>query len=147
MRAKEAYMQTVMQDPQSEVKQIINYNTNTMSELKVTGKIEELLPVESGVSKAGKDWKKQNFVVNTGDEYNPLVCFSVFGDEKVANLANNKVGETVEVAFNVSSRKWEKDGKVSYFHNLDAWKINVVGGNISNEPAGVGQSDDDSLPF
>lgn len=143
MRAKEAYMQTVMQDPRDEAEQILNLNTNTMSELKVTGKIEELLPVESGVSKAGKDWKKQNFVVNTGDEYNPLVCFSVFGDEKVANLANNKVGETVEVAFNVSSRKWEKDGKVSYFHNLDAWKINVVG----EEKVSLGEADSDSLPF
>jgi hypothetical protein len=32
MKAKEAIMSTVMHDPQSEVKQIINYNTNTMSE-------------------------------------------------------------------------------------------------------------------
>ena len=34
MKAKEAYMQTVMQDPHGEVKQIFNLNTNTMSEEK-----------------------------------------------------------------------------------------------------------------
>jgi len=29
-----------------------------MSELKVTGKVEQILNPESGTSKAGKDWKQ-----------------------------------------------------------------------------------------
>ena len=32
-----------------------------MSDLKVSGKITSILDVEKGVSKAGKDWQKQNF--------------------------------------------------------------------------------------
>ena len=53
-----------------------------MSDLKINGKITEILPVESGVSKAGKDWQKQTFVIDTGDQFNPLVAFSMFGTEK-----------------------------------------------------------------
>lgn len=95
-----------------------------MSEqLKVKGQITSKLEVESGTSKAGKEWTKQSFVVNTGAQYNPEVCFSVFGDEKVEMLNNFQEGQEVEVLFNVSSREF--NGK--YYHNLDAWKIEGAG--------------------
>ena len=91
-----------------------------MSELKVKGQIVKILEVEKGTSKAGKEWQKQNFVIDTGSQYNPEVCFQLFGDEKIENLKKyNKVGQEVEVHFNVSSREY--NGK--YYHNLDAWKI------------------------
>ena len=53
--------------------------------LKISGTITKILEIESGVSKAGKEWKKQGFVINTGADYNPEICFSLFGEEK-----NNK---------------------------------------------------------
>ena len=91
-----------------------------MSEkLEVKGKITKKLEVETGTSKAGKEWKKQSFVVDTGAEYNPEVAFSVFGDEKVQKLSEHEEGAEVTVSFNVSSREF--NGK--YYHNLDAWKI------------------------
>ena len=74
-----------------------------MSELKIKGRITKVLDVESGTSKAGKEWKKQNFVIDTGDQYNPDVCFQLFGDDKLEAFAKyNKVGDEVEVSFNVS---------------------------------------------
>ena len=91
-----------------------------MSDLTMTGKILKILEVEKGTSKAGKDWQKINFVLSTGSEYNPEVAFQIFGEEKVANFIKyNKVGQVVDVSFNISSREY--NGK--YFHNLDAWKI------------------------
>ena len=108
--------------------------------MEVKGKVETILAVESGVSKAGKDWKKQNFVINTGDQYNPLVCFGVFGEDKLEMVSNLKVGEDVSVHFNLSSREF--NGK--YYHSIDAWKIdkgNVVA--AAPEPAG----EEDALPF
>ena len=118
-----------------------------MSELKIKGKIVKVLEVESGTSKAGKEWKKQGFVIDTGKEYNPEVCFSMFGDEKVDNFAKyNKEGQEVEVSFNVSSREF--NGK--YFHNLDAWMVKTV---TNEAPAGLNNSDaeqddpTDDLPF
>lgn len=95
-----------------------------MSEqLKIKGQITSKLEVESGTSNAGKEWQKQSFVINTGAQYNPEVCFSLFGEEKIAMLENHQEGTEVEVSFNISSREF--NGK--YYHNLDAWKIETAG--------------------
>ena len=34
--------------------------------LAVKGRITKILSIESGTSKAGKEWKKQGFVIDTG---------------------------------------------------------------------------------
>lgn len=124
--------------------------------LSVEGKIKQILPVEGGTSKAGKEWKKQGFVVDTGAQYNPDVCFSLFGDDKIAMLGNYSAGQDVKVEFNVSSREY--NGK--WFHNLDAWKIDAIGGsapsgsapsNMPPPPATMNPADEaseeDDLPF
>ena len=36
------------------------------------------------------------------------------------------VGDEIKVHFNIRGSKWEKDGRVSYFNNLDAWRIEQV---------------------
>lgn len=114
-----------------------------MSNLSITGEIKTILAVENGESKAGKAWTKQNFVINTGAQFNPEVCFQVFGEEKIAALANYKVGQTVEVLFNVSSREFNS----KYYHNLDAWKLKEAEGNTPMNQAPVMKEEDDSLPF
>ena len=93
-----------------------------MSELLVKGTISNILEVENGISKAQKEWKKQSFVLDTGAKYNPEVCFSVFGDEKVDMLSSFSEGQEIEVKFNVSSREF--NGK--YYHNLDAWHLKAT---------------------
>ena len=115
-----------------------------MSELKVKGKIIEILEVEKGTSKAGKEWQKQNFVIDTGAKYNPEVCFEVFGKEKCENLQKyNKVGQDVEVHFNVSSREY--NGR--YFHNLDAWKIVKSSEEKVSPELNKSDAENDDLPF
>ncbi len=92
-----------------------------MSEqLKVTGTITKVLEVEQGTSKAGKEWKKQCFILDTKTEYNNIYCFEMFGEEKVNQFNQyNKVGDEVEVSFNVSTNEW----KGKYFTTLSAWKV------------------------
>ncbi len=130
-----------------------------MSNLAVKGRIKQILSLESGQSKAGKEWKKQSFVLDTGAQYNPEVCFSLFGDDKIAVLRNFNQGDEVEVAFNVSSREY--NGK--WYHNIDAWKIDKIGSAVqegnnaplpTEEPqASLNTADlsaddeDDDLPF
>ena len=89
--------------------------------LEITGILEKFLPIESGTSKTtSKEWKKQNFLVKTNEEYNSLYCFEVFGEEKVEALTKyQKEGDTVKVVFNVSTNEWQ--GK--YFTSLSAWRI------------------------
>jgi Domain of unknown function (DUF3127) len=36
------------------------------------------------------------------------------------------IGDNVKVYFNIKGTKWEKDGKTSYFTNLDAWRIEQI---------------------
>lgn len=86
--------------------------------LQVKGKVQQILKPESGVSRAGKEWKKQEFVIETEEQFPRKICFTLFND-KVSLVEELKEGEEVEVAFNVESREY--NGK--WFHNINAWKI------------------------
>ena len=37
-----------------------------------------------------------------------------------------KEGDLVKVSFNIKGNKWERDGKINYFTNLDACKLEKV---------------------
>ena len=118
-----------------------------MSDLKVSGKITSILDVEKGTSKAGKDWQKQNFVIDTGEKFNNIICFQVFGVDKCESLTKyNKVGDVVNVSFNVSSREF--NGK--YYHNLDAWMVKLTDENANwklSEAPTVDENGVADLPF
>ena len=143
MKAKEQIMAIRMYDPRDVGMQINNTNTNKMSEkLEVTGTITEILPAEEGMSKAEKPWKKQSFVIDTNADFNPLVCFQVFGEDRIEKvLGGFKKGDVITVGFNVSSREF--NGK--YYHNLDAWMSRKAGATKQGES--VADEKDDSLPF
>ncbi|MFT7613996.1 MAG: hypothetical protein ACI9J3_002977 [Parvicellaceae bacterium] len=117
--------------------------------LEVKGRVSKILAVESGTSKAGKDWKKQGFVIDTGDQYNPNVCFSLFGEDKIAMLGNFKEGQDVTVSFNLSSREFNE----KWYHNIDAWKIEAGAAQGEMPPAPAEppveefSSEEDDLPF
>ncbi len=87
--------------------------------LEISGQIIEILPEQSGVSKAGKEWNKQEFVIETQEQFPRKVCFTLFGD-KVSLISGISVGDNVNVAFNLESREF--NGK--WFHNINAWRIN-----------------------
>ena len=88
--------------------------------MKVTAKITKVMEATSGTSATGKEWKKLSFLAETTEEYNNLYCFEVFGEEKVDNfLKFNKVGQLVDIDFNVKTNEW----KDRYFTSLQAWKI------------------------
>ena len=107
--------------------------------MKTIGILKEVLEVQSGTSKAGKDWQKQEFVIDTGDQFNPIMCFGAFGEDKVNKLKEFKVGDSIEIEFNVQCREF----KGKYYTNLDAWKIDKAATDAMPTPA----SDTDDLPF
>jgi len=104
----------------------------------VKGKVKLIAPAETGVSKAGKQWKKQVIVIDTGAEYNPDIAIQAFGDEKINDLNKLSVGDSVLIKCNVSSREY--NGK--YFHNIDGWWFTK---NTKEETPVVAESED--LPF
>ncbi len=115
-----------------------------MSELSITGKIKKFLEVESGVSAAGKEWSKQNYIVANNDGYEgaeQIFCFEVFGEEKVEQLTKfNKVGDNVKVSFNVDTNEW----KGKYYTSLKSWRVEKVD---AVEGAAESQAEPDDLPF
>lgn len=115
-----------------------------MSEFKVIGKISKFLDVQKGTSKAGKEWQKQSFIITNNDGYEGAeqdYCFEVFGEEKVTNLTKfNKVGQTVEVSFNIDTGLW----KDKYYTSLKAWRVSEVEGVVEATKLNVEATD---LPF
>jgi len=88
--------------------------------LSIKGRLAQILPVQSGVSKAGNEWSKQEFVIETFEEqFSRKVCFTLFGD-KVSLLNGINQNEEIEVSFNLESREF--NGK--WFTNVNAWRIN-----------------------
>ena len=121
--------------------------------LSVKGTIKQKLELEQGTSKAGKEWKSQSFVLNTGAQYNPDICFKLFGEDKINLITNLNEGDEVEVSFNLSSREWNE----KWYTSADAWKIEKSENNTSTTTETVDDSDipvfennqtqEDDLPF
>jgi hypothetical protein len=59
--------------------------------------------------------------------------------DKTEIIDKVNIGDNVKVYFNIKGTKWEKDGKTSYFTNLDAWRIEQI-----LNPAQTQQSSDTS---
>jgi len=110
--------------------------------MEVTGTIKQVLNVEQGTSKAGKEWKKLNFILESKDgEYTNTICFDVFGEEKVDNfLKFNNVGDNVTVSFNVSSREYNE----RWYTQTSAWMVKK---NTSETETNLEEAKDDLLPF
>ena len=110
--------------------------------MEVRGKLKTILPLESGTSKAGKEWQKQSIVIDTGDDFNNIVCVSAFGD-KVAKMNMLEEGMTVVILCNVYSKEY----KGRYFHNIDGYHFTNQTGNPEVNADFVTSDDDESLPF
>ncbi len=46
--------------------------------------------------------------------------------DKTAIIDKVNIGDEIKVYFNIKGSKWEKEGKVNYITNLDAWRIEQV---------------------
>ena len=116
--------------------------------MKVTGKITLIKEVVTGKTKQDKDWSKVEFLLETTEDYNNLYCFEIFamaGGEKdaVANFTKfNKVGQDVDVDFNVKTSEW--NGK--HFTSLSAWKVFKAEAQIDTFTQYAPEVSDD-LPF
>ncbi len=88
--------------------------------MEITAKVIAVLPIESGTSKSGKSYQKQNFVVETDEKYPQKICFQLFGDRVSECPA---VGEKVKVSFDIDSREY--NGR--WYTQLNAWKVEKVG--------------------
>ena len=70
----------------------------------IKGKIIQKLELQSGVSKAGNNWKKQEYVLETLDSYPKKVKFDFFGDR--ADQYPLEVGDVITLSYDIESREF-----------------------------------------
>ena len=85
------------------------------------------LIVKDDTIQVSDKFKKREFVLektesNNGMEFTDTVKFQLVQDR--CNLIDSvNIGDEINVKFNLRGNKWEKDGKVNYFNNLDVWRV------------------------
>lgn len=122
--------------------------------MEITGKLVEIFETVQ----INDSFRKREFVVEYSDntQYPEYIKFELFQD-KAELIDGYKVGEEVEIAFNLKGRKWnDPKGGVKYFNTLQAWKVNrkSAAANASDgaapmeEPEWLSDQDDENvLPF
>lgn len=87
--------------------------------MKFTAQIVKVLPEQRGVSKAGKQWRRQSYVGiydNSNAQYPKMLVFDVIGD-KVDQFGIVEKGN-YELEIDLDAREWQ--GR--YFLSANCWK-------------------------
>ena len=92
--------------------------------MQLTVKLIQLLPLQTGISKNG-EWKKQDIIVETEEQYSRKICISVWGD-KINNVVLEP-GAMLKIDFDVESREF--NGR--WYTDVKAWKIENLSTSVS----------------
>ena len=116
--------------------------------MEITGRIIEILQPKEGKSKKGP-WKKQDFIIETQDQYPKKICVTVWNDKfEVNNLENS----LVKIHFDIESREFNE----RWYTDVKAWRLENMEQN-SSKPENSNEDDnafsirndydDDDMPF
>ncbi len=89
--------------------------------MELQGKVIAALPERSGVSQRGTEWKVQEFVIETQEQYPKKMVFEVFGSDRLSRF-NIQIGQTVLVAFDIDAREW--NGR--WFNSIRAYDVRQI---------------------
>jgi hypothetical protein len=99
----------------------------------ITGKVIDISPVNQVSDK----FKKREFVIEKKEAggaavFIDYIKFQLIQDK--CDLINESfLNEDVRIWFNLKGNKWERDGKINYFTNLDAWKVEKTSTTIKDQ--------------
>lgn len=120
--------------------------------LELVGKVIKKLPVQSGTSARG-EWSKQEFIIETQENFPKKICMNVWGSEKVEELSKFKDGENLKISVNIESREFNN----RWYTDVRAWRIDRLedGGSSSQSADSAnattdfpsGEAGEDDLPF
>lgn len=93
-------------------------------------------------------FKTREFVIEKSEDINGRVITNYVKFQLVQDrcsiIDRYNEGDMVKVSFNIKGSRWEKEGKVNYITNLDAWRLELATG--AGAPAASGGSFTDRLP-
>jgi hypothetical protein len=99
----------------------------------ITGKVIDISPVNQVSDK----FKKREFVIEKKESggtavFIDYIKFQLLQDK--CDLINESyLNEDVKIWFNLKGNKWERDGKINYFTNLEAWKIEKTSSAVKDQ--------------
>jgi hypothetical protein len=100
---------------------LYNQNSNknhTDMSVELKGRMIKKLPVVNGESRNGNKWEKQEFVIETEEQYPKKVCISVWGD-RVRELEKFQEGDMVVASVNIESREYNE----RWYTDIRAWRL------------------------
>jgi len=88
--------------------------------MEVTGRLIQILPLQSGESKNGV-WKKQDIILelNSDAAYPKKLCVSMWNDKIISDIME---GSILKVSFEIESREYNN----KWYTNIKAWKVEEV---------------------
>lgn len=96
-----------------------NNNQINLNNMQITAKLIQLLPLQTGKSTKG-EWKKQDIIVETEEEYSRKVCVSIWGDK--IDSSQLQVGNKLIIDFNIESREFNE----RWYTDVKAWRIETI---------------------
>lgn len=120
--------------------------------MEIKGKVHEVAPTVQVTESLKKRELILEYIENP--QYPEYLKFEAIQDR--CNLLDNvKVGDDIEVFFNLKGRPWtDKTGKKTYFNSLQLWKVNILAGAGTSTtpeyapPADISAApEEDDLPF
>ncbi|MCC6768432.1 MAG: DUF3127 domain-containing protein [Bacteroidia bacterium] len=87
----------------------------------IQGKLIKIMAPVTGEGRTGA-WTKQEFIIETADQYPKKVCISAWSD-KISQIQRFQVGDDIRVSVNPESREYNE----RWYTELRAWKIDPVG--------------------
>ncbi len=121
--------------------------------IEINGKLSQILPLQTGTGKNG-EWKKQEFIIETDDQFPKQVCMNMWGD-KIDELKNLSIGQNIKASVNIESREF--NGR--WYTDIKVWKLDAAGAGVPSNNATpitsdpefinnlVTENEGDDLPF
>ena len=111
----------------STLQNIIFTATNKINmSYEITGK----LAVKYDTIQRTETFKSREFVIEKSEDVGGRIITNYIKfqcvQDKTTLIDRFAIGDELKVQFNLKGSKWVKDGKESYFTNLDAWRIETV---------------------
>ncbi len=96
-------------------------------DLQIEGKVVQILEEQSGSGKNGP-WRKQEFILETQDQYPKKICITQWGDK--IDEFNVQKGEELTAHVDIQSREY--NGR--WYTDVKAWKIERTQGSQGGPP-------------
>ncbi|MDR1699022.1 MAG: DUF3127 domain-containing protein [Prevotellaceae bacterium] len=95
--------------------------------MEINGTIIQLQPLQTGEGRNGL-WKKQDYILQTNEQYPKKICFNFWGDK--IDQFNLQVGDNIKLSFDIESREF--NGR--WYTDVRGWKAEKEGSSAAPAP-------------